>query len=103
MKNYKRAVFINPFSLDAIMGLGNIYLFSEKYEPARNLYRRATFINSSNKDIWNNLGYVNMKLNRIDDAKECYRKALAIDPNFELAKRNISSMNAVNSTSKNPK
>ncbi|MEW6556557.1 MAG: O-antigen ligase family protein [Elusimicrobiota bacterium] len=93
--NYQRAVFINPFSLDAIMGLGNVYLFSEKYEPARNLYRRATILSPSNKDIWNNLGYVSMKLNRIDDAKKCYQKALAIDPNFELARRNLANISAL--------
>lgn len=92
IEDYKRAVYINPFSLDAVMGLGNIYLFSGKYEEARNIYNRAKFLAPSNKDIWNNLGYVNMKLNRIDEAKDCYKKALTIDPNFELAKRNLSGL-----------
>lgn len=87
--NYRKAIFINPFSLEAVMGLGNVYLFSKEYERARHIYRRAVRINPLNKDIWNNLGYVNMRLNRVDEAAECYKKALNIDPDFELAKKNL--------------
>ncbi|MBN1384321.1 MAG: O-antigen ligase family protein [Elusimicrobia bacterium] len=89
MDNYKKAIFINPFSLEAVMGLGNVYLFTKEYEKARHIYRRAVYISPLNKDIWNNLGYVNMRLNRASEAVECYKKALSIDPDFELAKKNL--------------
>jgi len=99
-ENYKRAIFINPFSLDAMMGLGNIYLFSQQFEPAKSLYQRAAFVNPASKDAWNNLGFADMKLNLLAEARECFLKALAIDPNFDIAKRNLSNIRAVPNTKK---
>ena len=75
--------------MDAIMGLGNIYLFSNNYEQSINIYRRATLLSPNNKDIWNNLGYAYMKLNNINEAKKSFKRAIEIDPNFDLAKKNL--------------
>lgn len=89
--NYQRALSINPLSREAYLSLGNLYLREpEKYlAKAIKVYERIVELDSQHKESWNNLGYLYLKNNQPEKAVNCFKKALEIDPNFELARRNL--------------
>jgi len=91
MKNYQRALFINPLSREAYLSLGNLYLYEpEKYlAKGIKIYERIVELDPLHKESWNNLGSLYLKNNQPGKAVNCFKKALEIDPNFELAKRNL--------------
>lgn len=88
---YTRSLYINPISYESYMALGSVFLpADEKYgEACAELFKQCLHFYPNNRDIWNNLGYLYTKLGRENDAIEAYKNAIQIDPNFELAKRNL--------------
>ena len=91
IQNYRTALAINPLSREAVNALSGIYIkdISKHGEEAVALYRRALAVYPEDKDLWNNLGYLEVQRQRWEGAREAYRKALEIDPNFDLARRNL--------------
>ncbi len=89
--NYKVALAINPLSREAYNALSGIYFKDvPKYgDEAVGLLRRATAIFSTDRDLWNNLGYLEVQRQNWPAAQEAYRKALDIDPQYDLARRNL--------------
>ncbi|HCJ67413.1 MAG TPA: hypothetical protein DHV62_08875 [Elusimicrobia bacterium] len=98
IKNYQQALYINPLSREAYLSLGNLYLRQpEKYlEKGIKVYDRVVELDPLHKESWNNLGYLYLKNNQPEKAINCFREALRIDPNFELARRNLSTIEQKN-------
>lgn len=88
---YSKSILINPSSFESYAALGSIFLNEpEKYgEAGVELFKQCVIFFPNNKDIWNNLGFLYTKIKNNEKAYESYKKAILIDPDFELAKRNI--------------
>jgi tetratricopeptide (TPR) repeat protein len=91
MDEYTRSLYINPVSYEAYAALGSIFLPDpERYGKAGiELFNQCVYFFPRNKDIWNNLGFLYTKVDRNEDALKAYKKAIEIDPDFELARKNI--------------
>jgi tetratricopeptide (TPR) repeat protein/O-antigen ligase len=89
--NYRQALLINPLSREAYNALANIYLkdIARHGDAGEALYRRALEVYPDEKDYWNNLGYLRVQRGQWEPAYEAYRKAVEIDPEFEIARRNL--------------
>jgi len=91
IEEYTRSLYINPLSAESYNALGSIFLQTpEKYAKAGiELFKQCVRIFPRNKDIWNNLGFFYTRTNDNQGAVDAYKKALEIDPDFDLAKRNV--------------
>lgn len=88
---YRRALYINPLSLDAYSSLGNYYLrdIEHNREKAIKVFQRVISLDPNHKEGWNNLGFLYIKSGEPAKARECFIKALEIDPSFQLAQYNL--------------
>lgn len=88
---YTRSLYINPQSIEAYNALGTVFLQNpEKYARAGiALFQQCLHFYPKSKDIWNNIGYLYTRVDRNDEALQAYKKAYEIDPDFDLARRNI--------------
>lgn len=88
---YTRSIYINPLSMEAYNAMGSIFLQKpEIYGKAGvALLDQCSRLFPDNKDVLNNLGYLYTKTGQDTQALEAYKKAFAIDPDFDLARRNI--------------
>lgn len=100
---YTRSIYINPISNETYNALGSIFLQQPEIygKVTGKLFKQCLVIYPRNKDIWNNLGYIYTKQNMKEEASQAYKKALEIDPDFELAKRNVkATLNKLGKTDK---
>ncbi|MFH1368569.1 MAG: tetratricopeptide repeat protein [Elusimicrobiota bacterium] len=88
---YSRALFINPISNESYMALGSVFLQNADFyaEPGIELFKQCLHFFPNNRDIWNNLGYLYTRTNSGEEALEAYKKAVQIDPDFDLARKNL--------------
>jgi len=89
--HYRIALAINPMSHDAYNALGNFYFKDIKRYGAdiQRVYQQGVEAFPKDRDLWNNLGYFYTQETRWPEAYDAYRKALEIDPDFDLARRNL--------------
>jgi O-antigen ligase/Tfp pilus assembly protein PilF len=94
IRHYRMALGINPMSREAYNALAGIYFKNPAvYGPAAEaMYRKGLSLFPQDKDLWNNLGYLYVQLHRWTEAREAYAKALSLDPNFELARKNLAAV-----------
>ena len=62
---------------------------------AARLFKQVTEMYPENYRAWGNLGSCYANLGGKRDAIECYEKALSIEPNYELAKKNLAAIRDV--------
>ncbi|MEN2984774.1 MAG: tetratricopeptide repeat protein [Dictyoglomaceae bacterium] len=86
----KRIIEIDPFHFDANMVLGSLYFNNKKYYDAKIIYENLSRVYTNNVDVWNNLGVTYIQLKDYENAEKALLKALEIDPNYKLARQNIS-------------
>lgn len=89
--DYKMTLAINPTSHDAYNALATLYFKDiNRYGDAiEALYQQAVRIFPNDRDFWNNLGYLYTKKEHWQSAYDAYHRALEIDPEYDLAHRNI--------------
>jgi Tfp pilus assembly protein PilF/O-antigen ligase len=94
IRHYRIAMAINPTSHEAYNALASIYFKNVQIygDTAEAMYQQAFKIYPEDKDFWNNLGYLEVQRHKWTEARQAYSRALAIDPNFELARRNLSAV-----------
>jgi tetratricopeptide (TPR) repeat protein/O-antigen ligase len=92
MPEYTRSLYINPLSYESYMALGSIFLSKpDTYAPACiPLLEQCAYFYPNSRDVMNNLGFLYTKVNNNEEALTYYKRALEIDPDFDMAKKNIS-------------
>lgn len=88
----KKIVNIDPYHYDANMVLASLYYNSKKYKDAKEIYEKLSKVYTNNVDVWNNLGITCYQLKEYDNAEKAFLKALEIDPTYQLARKNLSSL-----------
>ena len=94
-KNYHKAIYHFKRSLEvkpdpsAFNNLGNVYLEQGEFEKAENAYKNALYTRVSLIYSLNNLGALYQKTGRLDQSFELFKKALKINPDYEIARKNL--------------
>jgi len=91
MAEYTRSLYINPLSIEAYNALGSIFLQNQELyqKAALKLFAQCVLVFPDNKDVQNKIGYIYTKIGQNSEAVKAYKKALEIDPDFEIAKKNL--------------
>jgi len=89
--NYKMCLAINPLSQQAYNAVAGLYFkdLAHYASDVEALYRQGVRVFPGDKDMWNNLGYLYTQEQQWEKAAQAYQQALAIDPQFDLARRNL--------------
>jgi len=89
--HYRICVAMNPLSRETYNVLASLYMkdLSRHGDVVEALYTQATVLYPQDRDFWNNLGWVFTQREKWTEAQNAYQNALKVDPNFELARRNL--------------
>jgi tetratricopeptide (TPR) repeat protein len=89
--NYRKCLAINPLSQQAYNALAGLYFkdLSRYGKDVESLYFQGLRVFANDKDMWNNLGYLYTQQQQWSKAADAYQKAIDIDPQFDLARRNL--------------
>jgi Tfp pilus assembly protein PilF len=80
MKQYERAIKLNPKYAEAINNLGTIYYAHKSYRRAVNQYRKALTLVPDSASFLSNLGTAYFARKNYAEAFAMYEKALTLDP-----------------------
>ena len=91
LKNYHKALILNPDHIDAMVGLGSIISNppSERYHEAENLFRKALSLNEHHIEANYNLGNCLRIRSEYVQAMKHYRIALSICSSYADAHYNL--------------
>lgn len=96
---YRKALDVNPNSVEANFNLGNLFFHKEKYDDALKMYGKALESYKLNNNgegekrliskIYYNSGVALHKQNKLEDAIKAYKEALKNNPQDNDAKYNL--------------
>ena len=89
IRDFQRALEIDPDHLIALQNLGNAYRQAKRWEDAKSVLRRALRINPDSPEANYGLGMVFAQLDDTDKAYEYLQKALASRPAYPEALNNL--------------
>ncbi len=89
----RRALKIDPGSLEAYSYLGIAYGKKDRYQEEIETYKKAIQTDPNNAEACNNLGTAFSKVGHWDDAIEMCKKAIEIQPDFVEAYNNLGTKN----------
>jgi len=78
-----------------LFDLGNGYFSLGDYKDAASVFEEAIKITTTNPQYFNNAASSYANLGQRDKAESYYKKALELDPNLEMAKRGLESLQTV--------
>lgn len=91
---YRKIIEYDTVFFDAFYNQGFIQLnFDKNNDSAVFFFKKATLIDSLSARAFNNLGLSLEYVGEIEKAKWNYEKALEIDPDYDLAKKNLRIVN----------
>jgi tetratricopeptide (TPR) repeat protein len=93
---YRTAWALNPLSPEIVNGLSSYYLADPGRfgGEARRLLESAVRQFPNNPNHWNNLGYLHTVEKQWAGAEEAYARALVLQPELQLAERNLHALAA---------
>ncbi|WP_456473579.1 tetratricopeptide repeat protein [Desulfolithobacter sp.] len=77
---YESILANNPDSIKALIGLGDLYFDSRRYQEAIEIFERAAQIDPANAHVANDLGLLYLNTKILDKALVNFQRALKIDP-----------------------
>lgn len=80
LREYEKALSLDPAVPDAWFGLGNIYLIKKEWPAAIKKLEKAVRLRPSEGLYYNNLAIAYMEAGRLDDGFKAARKGLDLDP-----------------------
>jgi tetratricopeptide (TPR) repeat protein len=89
IRDFQRALEIDPGHLIALQNLGNAYRQARRWEDAKSVLQRAVQIGPENPEANYGLGMVFAQLDDTQRAYEYLKKALAARPNYPEALNNL--------------
>lgn len=92
VKNYSRALNIEPENIDALINIGLAYRHLEKYDKAIEYYDKVLEIESNNKVAINNIGWSLQCKGELEKAIEMYKKSLEIDCAYDVPIVNLTNI-----------
>jgi O-antigen ligase len=89
--SYRLCLAINPLSLQTYNALAALYFkdFKRYSNDVEALYLQGVQAYPADKEMWNNLGYIYTQREQWTQAAAAYENAIKVDPQFELARRNL--------------
>jgi len=82
IKNYKKAIILNPNYAEAHFNLGNTYQDLDQFNDSVSSYKKAIDLNPDYYEAHNNLGGSFLDIYKVDDAIKSYKKALKLKPDY---------------------
>jgi len=89
LRNYKKAIEIDPTHIRAHNGLGNIYLRLLEYSSAKKEFQLVLMLDPNDSKARNNLGLVYLRMNEYIKALGEFRKAIDSSPTNIAAYNNL--------------
>lgn len=77
-----RYVADNPWDIDSMIRLGDVYYDRNEYAEAIEVFKRAEKVNPENLHVQTDLGMLYMRTNKPDEAIVKFKKVLQIRPGF---------------------
>jgi tetratricopeptide (TPR) repeat protein/peroxiredoxin len=91
--SFQKALRDDPWSAEALYGLGSVYLKQERTREASESFERATKLQASYPDTlanaWNNLGLLATREGRTAEAIPYFQQALKLNPDHLIALENL--------------
>ncbi|MEP7197128.1 MAG: tetratricopeptide repeat protein [Saprospiraceae bacterium] len=88
LKDFDKAIELQPTYTDAYNNRGNVYVKQEKYNEALINFNKAVELNPSDADSNNNRGTANMGMKHYADAILDFNKAIELRPEYMMAYAN---------------
>jgi len=89
IKLLKTALQKDPNNVQTLVGLGNAYFDTDRYQEAINVYSRAIAIDPKNPDVRTDMGIMYRRLGQFDKALEAFRQAAQDQPLHVNSRFNI--------------
>jgi Tfp pilus assembly protein PilF len=91
--HYKKLIELVPQEIYPRLNMSNYLIKNSKFKDALIHLNELLDMGLESKEVFNSLGVTYKGLDDDEKAKEMFNKALKLDPNFDLAKKNIDSLN----------
>jgi len=89
LEQYKRAIQLDPESVESYSNLAWLYVRMKKYDKAVVIFKKALDLQPDNLNSLNNLGWLHVMMEKDEEALEYFMKALKLDPDNPLIHNNI--------------
>ena len=94
---FKRAIEIDPKSVQAYTSMGSVYQDELKTDAAIGQYQKAVELQPKSAPLVTMVGNLYLRKGDLETARKYYARALEIDSNFPLQDETIKSGNSFNS------
>ena len=87
---YRRALAIDPAMISCSSNWGNFLINRKRYPEALQACEHTLALAPARPQAWTHLGVLHASMQHEEEAERCHRKAMALDPDYALARFNLS-------------
>lgn len=89
---FNKALRLSPGNSQALYGLGRVFYLKGDLDRSAQLIGRAIDAGLNKAEVYNDLGIVYSQIGKFFQAEQCFKKAMELNPDFEYAVVNLSSL-----------